>query len=237
MWRRSQKDWKKFAGLEVSRSLYIKFLRPNSQSSLPSKNMKLIKRLTAFTLIELLVVISIIAILASLALPAITGALARGQMTQTMSNMKQLHLVAQQISLDGSTTGDTNLAWPGDLPTKTWAAWAGIITNGYMTVADLAKMCSAPPITATSNNVVSSTPGTTRAVIAYQVSETNDSAVVIFSSSNFTNQASPTVPLATGKPYGAKGFVVFRKGGDGAVLQNNQATNTNVVGGFAATLN
>ena len=200
--------------------------------------MKLIKRLTAFTLIELLVVISIIAILASLALPAITGALARGQMTQTMSNMKQLHLVAQQISFDGSTTGDTTLAWPGDLPsaTRNWAGWAGIVTNGYMTVADLAKMCSAPPITATSTNVVSSTPGTTRAIIAYQVSETNDSAVVIFSSSNFTNQASPTVPLATGKPYGAKGFVVFRKGGDGAVLQNNQATNTNVVGGFAAEL-
>jgi prepilin-type N-terminal cleavage/methylation domain-containing protein len=199
--------------------------------------MKFINRLRAFTLIELLVVISIIAILASLALPAITGALARGQMTQSVSNMKQLHLVAQQIALDGSTSGDTNLAWPGDLPTKTWASWAGIVTNGYMTVADLAKMCSAPPITASSNTVVSSTPGTTRAVIAYQVSETNDSAVVIFSSSNFTNKASPAAPVAGGKPFGNKGFVVFRKGGDGGVLQVNQATNTNVVGGFATELN
>jgi prepilin-type N-terminal cleavage/methylation domain-containing protein len=199
--------------------------------------MKIINRPRAFTLIELLVVISIIAILASLALPAITGALARGQMTQSVSNMKQLHLVAQQIALDGSTSGDTNLAWPGDLPTKTWASWAGIVTNGYMTVADLAKMCSAPPITASSNTVVSSTPGTTRAVIAYQVSETNDSAVVIFSSSNFTNKASPAAPVAGGKPFGNKGFVVFRKGGDGGVLQVNQATNTNVVGGFATELN
>jgi prepilin-type N-terminal cleavage/methylation domain-containing protein len=199
--------------------------------------MKLIKRLTAFTLIELLVVISIIAILASLALPAITGALARGQMTQSISNMKQLHLVAQQIALDGSTSGDTNLAWPGDLPTKTWAAWSGIVTNGYMTLADLAKMCSAPPITANSNTIVSSSvAGTSRAVIAYQVSETNDSSVVLFSSSNFTNLATPVAPLAAGKPFGNKGFVVFRKGGDGGILQANQATNTNVVGGFAATL-
>jgi len=201
-----------------------------------SNSVKLLKRLTAFTLIELLVVISIIAILASLALPAITGALARGQMTQTLSNMKQLHLVAQQIALDGSTTGDTNLAWPGDLPTKTWATWSGIVTNGYMTLADLAKMCSAPPITASTNTVISSVAGTTRALVGYAVSETNDSAVVIFSSSNFTNKATPVAPVATGKPYGTKGFVVFRKGGDGAVLQNNQATNTNVVGGFAATL-
>ena len=200
--------------------------------------MKLIKRLTAFTLIELLVVISIIAILASLALPAITGALARGQMTQTMSNMKQLHLVAQQIALDGSTTGDTNFAWPGDLPTKTWPFWSGIVTNGYMTSTDLAKMCSAPSVTANSNTIVgSSSPGTTRAVLGYQVSDTNESTVILFSSSNFTNAATPTAPIATGKPYGTKGFVVFRKGGDGAVLQNNQATNTNVVGGFATILN
>lgn len=199
--------------------------------------MKLIKKITAFTLIELLVVISIIAILASLALPAITGALVRGQMTQSVSNMKQLHLVAQQIALDGSTSGDTNLAWPGDLPTKSWAAWAGIVTNGYMTVSDLAKMCSAPPITASSNTVVTSTAGTTRAVIAYQVSETNDSAVVIFSSSNFTNQATPTAPVADSKPFGSKGFVVFRKSGDGGVLQASQATNTNVVGAAATILN
>jgi prepilin-type N-terminal cleavage/methylation domain-containing protein len=198
--------------------------------------MKILRRLRAFTLIELLVVISIIAILASLALPAITGALARGQMTQSVSNMKQLHLIAQQIALDGSTSGDTNLAWPGDLPTKTWASWAGIVTNGYMTAADFAKMCSAPPITATSNAVVNSTAGTTRAVIAYQVSETNDSSVVIFSSSNFTNATSPTAPVAGGKPFGNKGFVVFRKGGDGGVLQVNQATNTNIVGGYAAPL-
>lgn len=203
----------------------------------PQKNMKLIKRLTAFTLIELLVVISIIAILASLALPAITGALVRGQMTQSVNNMKQLHLVAQQIALDGSTSGDTNLAWPGDLPTKSWASWAGIVTsNGYMTISDLTKMCSASGVTASSNTILASTAGSNRAVIAYQVSDTSDSAVVLFSSSNFTNVSPFTAPLATAKPYGNKGFVVFRKGGDGAVLQANQSTNTNVVGGSATTL-
>jgi prepilin-type N-terminal cleavage/methylation domain-containing protein len=217
--------------------VFIKVPSANSSTDSTLKNMKLIKRLTAFTLIELLVVISIIAILASLALPAITGALARGQMTQSVSNMKQLHLVSQQIALDGSTSGDTNLAWPGDLPEKTWEAWAGIVTNGYMTVADFAKMCSAPPITANTNTIVSgSAAGVSRAIVGYQVSETNDSAVVLFSSSNFTNKAAPVAPVASGKPFGNKGFVVFRKGGDGGILQVNQATNTNIVGGFAAEL-
>ena len=86
--------------------------------------MKMLARNVAFTLVELLVVISIIAILASLALPAITGALVRGQMTQTLSNMKQLHLVTQQMAIDSTTTGDTNLGWPGDMPTPSWSAWA-----------------------------------------------------------------------------------------------------------------
>jgi hypothetical protein len=43
--------------------------------------------------------------------------------------------------------------------------------------------------------------------------------------------------VSTGKPFGTKGFVVFRKGGDGTVLQMSQATNTNVIGGAATVLN
>jgi prepilin-type N-terminal cleavage/methylation domain-containing protein len=197
----------------------------------------LIKRLRGFTLIELLVVISIIAILAAVALPGITGALARGQMTQSLSNMKQLQLVAQQIALDGTTTGDTNLGWPGDIPSASWTVWAGLVTNGYMTAIDLAKMCSAPGVTATSNGISTAQAGVGRAVLLYGVSDTNDSSTVIFSSSNFTNQASPTAPVASAKPYGNKGFVVFRKGGDGSVLQTSQATNTNAIGGAASVLN
>ena len=44
--------------------------------------MKINKTSSAFTLIELLVVIAIIAILAAFAVPALTKALAKGQMTR-----------------------------------------------------------------------------------------------------------------------------------------------------------
>lgn len=197
------------------------------------------KRSSGFTLIELLVVISIIAILASLALPAITGALARGQMTQTLSNMKQLHLVSQQMALDATTTGDTNVGWPGDMTPQSWANWSTNVVAGYMTTNDFLKMVSAPGITPPLNTTPSGlTPGTKsgRAIVLYPVSETNDSSFVLFSSANFTNTAGGgTRPAATALPYGEKGFIVFRKGGDGAILQARQTGQnfTNVIGGFA----
>lgn len=200
--------------------------------------------LRAFTLIELLVVISIIAILASLAIPAVTGALSRGQMTQTLSNMKQLHLVAQTMALDATTTGDTNVGWPGDLPQKTWAGWVTNAVPAYIKTNDMAKLLSAPGIPVSASATLSSlTPGQAnngRAVVLYQVGETNGSTAVLFSSSNFTNSSSGGTALtSSGLPFGDKGFVVFRKGGDGSVLQARQvgSTFTNVIGEFAPVAN
>lgn len=188
------------------------------------------KRSSGFTLIELLVVISIIAILASLALPAITGALAKGQMTQTLSNMKQLHLATMQMSLDATTTGDTNLGWPGDTG-GTWSGWATNIVGGnYMSTNDFKKMISAPGVVPTSDNP--GTPGKS-AIIVYKVGENSEGGIVFLTSANFTNTASGgTAPVATAKPYGNKGFIVYRKGGDGAVLQARQtgSTYTNIIG-------
>lgn len=188
---------------------------------------KSILRSLGFTLIELLVVISIIGILASLAIPAVTGALVRGQMTGQVSNLKQLHLATQSMALDGSTTGDTNLGWPADIGAS-WAAWATNIVGGkYMSTNDFAKMISAPGVivSATANP---GSPGKS-AVILYNVGESSENAVVFLSSANFTNGSTTTLS-ATAVPFANKGFTVFRKGGDGAVLLEKQAAQSNIVG-------
>jgi len=188
------------------------------------------KRSSGFTLIELLVVISIIAILASLALPAVTGALAKGQMTQTLSNMKQLHLATMQMALDATTTGDTNLGWPGDTG-GTWGGWATNIVGGsYMSTNDFKKMISAPGVMPSADDPAS--PGKS-AIVVYKVGENSESGMVFLTSANFTNDSSGgKAPLATAKPYGNKGFIVYRKGGDGTVLQARQTGEnfTNIIG-------
>ena len=106
------------------------------------------KSSSAFTLIELLVVIAIIAILAALAVPALTSALSKAQQTGTMNNMRQLYLAQFQMSNDGSATGDSTSAWPGDLtpalPANLLDYLNVLCGKGYLKGGDAIKMMNAP---------------------------------------------------------------------------------------------
>ena len=191
------------------------------------------KTSSAFTLIELLVVIAIIAVLASFAVPAITSALTKGQLVGTVNNARQYYLAGYQMALDGNTNADINYNWPGDYnpAVATLSAYSGkLVTNQYLKTGDLAKLLSGPGATvgATSttdaSGVVTVTLTGTPGLKVYELKD-GDSANTIFAVSN--NYIYNTALTATTSPFGDKGFVVIRKGGDCLSLRKNNAPAAN----------
>lgn len=180
------------------------------------------------TLVEALVIVAIIGALAFLALPAFNSHPHRGgTMTQTLSHMKQLQMATQMMALDGMEREDTNLGWPGDTD-GTFSNWTAQLLKGkYLTESDLCKLLSAPGIVV---KKLSSTNNT--ALLVYAIREDNDGNAVFLSTANFTNTPTGGILDPNAKPYGNKGFVVFRKAADGVILAAKQAGQTNLIGSY-----
>jgi prepilin-type N-terminal cleavage/methylation domain-containing protein len=181
----------------------------------------------AFTLIELLVVISIIAILALLAGPALTQALTKGQMTGTMNNARQLYLAGFQMATDGAANSNPAYSWPGDDPAVTplEGYCTKLVQNDYLKPGDIQKILNAPGATCNVTSVPGPPPAVTltgtSALKVYKVKEVDPSSTIFAVTGNYVYD---TTPIATAAPYGDKGFVVMRKGGDAGIYRKNQAT-------------
>jgi len=192
---------------------------------------KINKYFSAFTLIELLVVIAIIAILAALAVPALTSALAKAQQTGTMNNGRQLYLAQFQMANDGAATGDNTSAWPGDLtavPTTLVGYLNNLLAKGYLKGADALKLCTAPSagFTATvttqpDGTDVLSLPGGTSALKVWMVRDVDPATTIFCTSRNYVYD---TGLVSTAVPYGSRGFITVKKGGDATVYRLGQAT-------------
>ncbi len=210
------------------------------------------KPLAAFTLVEMLVVIAIIATIAAFALPAITGALTRGQLAQAVNNSRQIYLSTFAMATDGTQTGDAKYGWPGDLSTSTDSTVQisnvsdfvlRLVDNDYLKSGDL-KVFAAPGVTpwvgsynkpASSSGVGSFSPtfdgDKNCAFKIYKVSDKDAGSAIFLATKNFTYTSNSSSAIDSNKtPFGDKGFVIFHKGGDGTFYKRQQATSKNLLG-------
>lgn len=198
-----------------------------------------------FTRTELLVtfaVIAVIGILLSLAVPAVTVGPVKSVLIQAVNNERQIYMASMSMATDGSDGKDPYLGWPGDLKAKghitTLADYVNLLArNGYIKPGDL-RIFSGPgykpyqgKLTSGSNGVLN--PAFTEencAFKVYLVKESDSSNTVFLAGKNYTYNTDLSDPKA--KPFGDKGFVVARKGGDVSLYRKSQAHNLQGIGGL-----
>jgi hypothetical protein len=112
-------------------------------------------------------------------------------------------------------------------------------------VGDVQKLLSGPGASAQVTTSTAGTPPVTTVTVAgiaafkiYPVSDADASNVIFATSRNYTynNALTPTTgtPPVGNTPFGDKGFVVQRKGGDASVLRPNNATDNGNISQFEA---
>jgi prepilin-type N-terminal cleavage/methylation domain-containing protein len=176
-----------------------------------------------FTLIELLVVIAIIAILAALAVPQIASAMVQGQLTQTLNNARQIHIAITRMAMDNSVNPDPKIGWPGDITDiqDIGSFCDRMVDYKYFERGDLRTVFAAPGVTAYNGQGNFSSQNS--AFKIYRIKETDPGQCILVATKNFTFGQALSDSTA---PYAKKGAVIFRKGGEGLKINDQQATNS-----------
>jgi prepilin-type N-terminal cleavage/methylation domain-containing protein len=197
-------------------------------------------RRRGFTLVELLVVIAIIGILVAIVLPAVSGALFRGQLTATMANGKSI--VTSIFAKDTESIYISTLGgWPrysasdnaaSNAFSTSTAFFTNLVLNGTLSVNySFFGAKGVPPPSAGGfqggNNAwcvvgdVSETfPETSPALFTKNLWHDKSSGHPLSESLTAGTPASgPIAELGSVAPFDKKGFVFVSKGGGGYALQ------------------
>lgn len=149
-----------------------------------------------------------------------------------MNNVRQIYLATQQMAIDGAATGNRAIGWPGDLPHPDWIFFQEKIVPGYVRTNDFLKLLAAPGV-----DVPSKFPNPVgqNALKLFAIKESDAPDTIFIATRNWEGFQQP---LSKTSPYGEKGFVLIRKGGDAAHYNAKQAMSASATnGGFLGRTN
>lgn len=169
------------------------------------------------TWVEIISCICVIGILAAIVAPAIFHryyTIGCGP-SMYLSGVRQLHMATQQMTIDNKTTGSSPVAWTCDGTTPiSYEQWKAMLVDGYLQPQDLDRLLTAIGPVKEAHTV-------------FAVTEDDPANTVLFASKNWQG---PQSSKLSDEPFRGRGFVVFRKGGDGAVLLAKQINKTDLIG-------
>ena len=139
------------------------------------------------------------------------------------------------MAADRISTGDKSIGWPGDLvasgtmPCNVTDFVKVLVKYDYLKTGDLKIFAAAGirPFTDSDLNKFSAAPGEGNncAFTVSCIQESDTSSAIFLSTVNATLNVSDTTYVldARAVPFAKKGYVVFHRGGDGVILNANQA--------------
>lgn len=152
------------------------------------------------------------------------NAMDRARYVRTLGGARQIHMATQHMALDRIRTENPLIGWPGDVigegdvKLKKASDLARLLVReGYITEGDLSIFSMAPGIPAASRLADLSSENMAYAIGV--VEETSKSETLFLVTCNYGPAG-----LEPGQaPFGSKGWVIFRKGGDGGVYSSRDA--------------
>lgn len=175
-----------------------------------------------FAVVKLLVIIFIIGVLGFLTYPTLLDHLHKRELDRSMYQARELYIAAFDMATEGAAKFDANRAWPGDCEATTLADYCSkLVQNGYLKVADLQRILSAPGATCVVTGTAGRVTLTGRSALkVYKVKREDASNTIFAASSNYIYD---TALNPSAVPFGDNGFVVIRKSGDLGVYRKHQA--------------
>ncbi len=182
---------------------------------------------TGFPIAQTVIAVVVVVILAALVWPY--SCHSPDRILRPLSNARQIHQAWYRMVLDGAGNGDADLAYPGELAARadhpiltTGQFVEHLVAHQYLDRSFLVKLFSGPDVPDYPG--VGPFEGKYSVYRVFKITRKDEDDAIFLATKNFHFGAA----LDPKAPYGTKGCIVVRKGGDALSLSAGQAMNKNI---------